>query len=219
MTFYLLSHSLSSTLAHSFSLSTHISSPHRLKFSSWRQTVYHTLSPCPHVQTIMSPPPPPFIHIHTLDVTLTHPSLPFSLKLLSFSSLYSSCILPGSPTVNIRRFWHVLFFLNGKLSQIQNKKETVAALNIKRLIILEWHFMLASFVFNLPSSRPPRAGYSNNWVHYNQLLYDSSDKINKAVHQHHTHTKQALMSRTNMSDSCALPLCTHMHTDTFINLK
>lgn len=83
MTFYLLSYSLSSTLAHSFSLSTHISSPHRLKFSSWRQTVYHTLSPCPHVQTIM-PPPPSFIHIHTLDVTLTHPSLSFSLIRSSF---------------------------------------------------------------------------------------------------------------------------------------
>lgn len=64
MTFYLLSYSLSSTLVHSFSLSTHISSPHRLKFSSWRQTVYHTLSPCPHVQTI-TPPPPPVIHTYT----------------------------------------------------------------------------------------------------------------------------------------------------------
>ncbi len=189
MTFYLLSYSLSSTLAHSFSLSTHISSPHRLKFSSWRQTVYHTLSPCPHVQAITPPPAPIHTHTHTWTwpwLILLCPSHSNSCHFHHFSVL-ASCLghqlLISEGSDMFCSFWM------GNWVKYRIQKETVAALNIKRLIILEWHFMLASFVFNLPSSRPPRAGFSNNWVHYNQLLYDSSDKINKAVHQHHTHTR------------------------------
>lgn len=55
-------------------------------------------------------------------------------------------------------------------------------------------------------------GIQNNWVHYNQLLYDSSDKKNKAVHQHHTQeTNTNIPKHKHARHLCAPLMYTYAH--------